>query len=73
MRKLNSLKTNKLGLLANNIYQMPGVGTLEIVIILAVLLAVALLFRTKISTFAESLFTKVFDEGFIGGLNKLKG
>lgn len=38
-----------------------GLGTLEIVIIIAVLLSVALLFREQLTGFANELMGKVFD------------
>lgn len=45
-----------------------GLGTLEIVIIIAVLLAVALLFREQIMSFAQNLMGKVFDGSILDGL-----
>jgi len=39
-----------------------GVGTLEIVIIIAVLLSVALIFRESITTYAKSMMQTVFNE-----------
>ncbi|NLJ70633.1 MAG: hypothetical protein GX328_04130 [Clostridiaceae bacterium] len=42
-----------------------GLGTLEIVLIIAVLVAVALIFRTQLSSFAKSLINKVFDYSII--------
>lgn len=65
MRNLNLQKRKNLWMLSGSKYQVPGVGTLEIVIILAVLLTIALLFRKQITTFTGNLFTKVFDEGFM--------
>ena len=44
-----------------------GIGTLEIVIIIAVLLAVALLFRESLMAFASNLISKVFDDGILAG------
>lgn len=40
-----------------------GLGTLEIVILIAVLLAVALLFNDQIRQFADKLFKAVFNDG----------
>lgn len=39
-----------------------GIGTLEIVIIIAVLLSVALIFRQSITTYAVNLMDIVFNE-----------
>ncbi|HHT24447.1 MAG TPA: hypothetical protein GXZ76_02860 [Clostridiaceae bacterium] len=46
-----------------------GLGTLEIVLIIAVLIAVALIFRTQLSSFAKSLINKVFDYSIIDGIS----
>lgn len=45
-----------------------AIGTLEVIVIIAVLLSVALLFRTQITAFARNLINKVFDDAYIGGL-----
>lgn len=45
-----------------------GIGTLEVVVIIAVLLAVALLFRTQIMEFATSLISRVFNFSILDGL-----
>lgn len=45
-----------------------GIGTLEVVVIIAVLLAVALLFRTQIMEFATSLLEQVFNFSILDGL-----
>ncbi|HZK41714.1 MAG TPA: Flp1 family type IVb pilin [Clostridia bacterium] len=42
-----------------------GLGTIEVVIIIAVLIAVALLFRREITSFAEDLMESVFDLGVL--------
>lgn len=39
-----------------------GASTLEVVVVIAVLLAIALLFNTQIRSFAQSLFSKVFND-----------
>lgn len=39
-----------------------GIGTLEVVIIIAVLLAVALIFRSSITAYAKNLMSIVFNE-----------
>lgn len=39
-----------------------GVGTLEIVIIIAVLLTIALIFRESITTYARNMMDTVFNE-----------
>ncbi|NLM19144.1 MAG: hypothetical protein GX217_03865 [Clostridiaceae bacterium] len=46
-----------------------GLGTLEIVLIIAVLIAVALIFRTQLSRFARSLINKVFDYSIIDDIS----
>lgn len=46
-----------------------GLGTLEIVLIIAVLVAVALIFRTQLSSFANSLINKVFDYSIIDDIS----
>ena len=42
-----------------------GFGTLEIVIIIAVLLTVAMLFRTTLSQYADDLMQTVFKDSII--------
>lgn len=42
-----------------------GFGTLEVVIIIAVLLAVALIFRKTLSDYASNLIEAVFDQSII--------
>lgn len=42
-----------------------GFGTIEVVIIIAVMLAVAFLFRTQISRFASRLIDRVFSDSII--------
>jgi len=42
-----------------------GMGTVEIVIIIAVLVGVALLFRGQITSFVESATDKIFNEDII--------
>lgn len=50
-------------------HDQKGLGTLEIVLIIAVLVAVALIFRTQLSSFAQSLINKVFDYSIIDGIS----
>lgn len=45
-----------------------GFGTLEVVIIIAVLLTVALIFRKTLSDYASSLINSVFDESIIDNM-----
>ena len=45
-----------------------GFGTLEVIIIIAILITVALLFRENIISFAESLINKVFSQSVISEL-----
>lgn len=47
--------------LQSKVQEKSGLGTLEIVIIIAVLLSVALLFRDQLTDFANELMGKVFD------------
>lgn len=42
-----------------------GMGTVEIVIIIAVLVALALVFRTALTGYAKNVMEFVFDEGKI--------
>lgn len=46
-----------------------GLGTLEMVLIIAVLLAVAFLFREQLSRFAKALMEKVFDHSLLDELS----
>ncbi len=48
--------------------QWDGFGTLEVIIIIAVLITVALLFRENIIAFARNLIEKVFTSSVIDGL-----
>lgn len=43
-------------------FSKKGVGTLEIVIIIAVLLSVALIFRESITAYAKNMIQTVFNE-----------
>ena len=45
-----------------------ALGTIEIVIIIAVLIAVALIFKEEITDFAEELMDKAFDSSIIDQL-----
>lgn len=54
--------------LGNKIRAAQGLGTVEIVIIIAVLLSVALLFREQITSFAQELMDKVFDSSIVDQL-----
>ncbi|HHX37674.1 MAG TPA: hypothetical protein GX717_06815 [Clostridiaceae bacterium] len=40
-----------------------GLGTLEVVVLIAILLAIALIFNENIRSFANKLFTSVFNDG----------
>lgn len=44
------------------LHKRNGIGTLEVVIIIAVLLAVALIFRGSITAYAKNLMGIVFNE-----------
>lgn len=47
---------------------LDGFGTIEVVIIIAVLITIALLFRENIIAFARSLINKVFQSSVINDL-----
>ena len=51
---------------------LDGFGTIEVVIIIAVLITIALLFRENIIAFARSLIDKVFRSSVINELNDQK-
>ena len=42
-----------------------GMGTVEIVMIIAALMCIALLFRREIGTFAQNIMDTVFDDSLI--------
>ena len=44
-----------------------GMGTVEIVIIIAILVALALIFRTALMGYAEKIMAYVFDDGNVIG------
>lgn len=44
-----------------------GMGTVEIVIIIAILVALALTFRSTLTSYAQSIMDYVFDEGKVIG------
>ena len=44
-----------------------GMGTVEIVMIIAALMCIALLFREQLFNFAQSIMDIVFDTGLISG------
>lgn len=44
-----------------------GMGTVEIVIIIAILVALALIFRTALMSYAGSIMDYVFDDGNVVG------
>lgn len=59
--QIRNFKTRELNLCRSR----AGFGTLEVVIIIAVLLAVALIFRKTLSDYASSLIEAVFDQSII--------
>lgn len=59
--QIRNFKTKKL----NSYRSRAGFGTLEVVIIIAVLLAVALIFRKTLSDYASNLIEAVFDQSII--------
>ncbi len=50
-----------------------GFGTLEVVIIIAVLLTVAMLFRTTLSNYADDLMQTVFKDSIIEEVDDFPG
>lgn len=44
-----------------------GFGTIELVIILAILVGIALLFKTQITTFVENIIQDIVDKDFTSG------
>lgn len=44
-----------------------GMGTVEVVIIIAILVALALVFRAALSGYANRIMTHVFDDGQVIG------
>lgn len=50
-----------------NVRNKRGMGTVEIVIIIAVLVALALIFREGLTRYASNVMQYVFDEGRITG------
>ena len=57
MKKSQSFKT-----VIHRLMNKMGFGTLEVVIIIAVLLSVALIFRSVLISYAQRLITSVFNE-----------
>ena len=56
MKRLNKYSLNK-----------KGMGTVEVVIIIAILVALALAFRTALTRYANSVMSYVFDDGKVIG------
>lgn len=52
-----------LNLMKNFIKEEDGMGTVEIVIIVAVLVAIALIFRKAIYNFVKEIVGKIFNDG----------
>lgn len=50
-----------------NLHSKKGMGTVEIVIIIAILVALALIFRTSLMTFAQNIMTAVFNDSNVIG------
>ncbi len=55
-----------LKLIKNFLKEEDGMGTVEVVIIVAVLVAIALVFRRAIFDFVQSIVDKIFGDG-VGG------
>lgn len=45
-----------------------GFGTIELVIILAILVGIALLFKTQITAFVENIINDIVDKDFTAGI-----
>ncbi|MBP5492848.1 MAG: hypothetical protein J6Y08_08395 [Clostridiales bacterium] len=58
MRKLNNLSF---------IRKRLGMGTVEVVLIIAILVALALTFRSALTRYANSIMSYVFDDGKVIG------
>ncbi len=52
-------------LIMSFIKEEDGLGTVEIVVIIAILIGIALLFKKQIFTFVKSLLDSIFGEGQI--------
>jgi len=52
-----------LGLIKNFIREEDGMGTVEVVIIVAVLVAIALILRKAIYNFVKEIVGKIFNDG----------
>lgn len=61
MKKLHALLQRKMT-------SREGFGTLEVVLIIAVLIAIALIFRESIMNFANNLIDSVFDQSIIDSI-----
>ncbi len=60
-KQSRSLKT----LIRDSIMEERGSAVLEVVIVIAVIMAVALLFNSELRSFAGSLFTSVFNDSSV--------
>lgn len=62
--QIKSKKASKAHMLRSRV----GFGTLEVVIIIAVLLTIALIFRKTLSDYASNLIEAVFDQSIIDNM-----
>ncbi len=63
VRKWHTSKTR--GIFQKSAADEKGSAVLEVVIVIAVVLAVALIFNSELRAFANSLFTSVFDDSSV--------
>lgn len=51
-----------------NLKNESGFGTIELVIILAILVGIALLFKTQITAFVENILSDIVNQDFTSGI-----
>ncbi len=56
----------------NLLRRKDGMGTVEVVILIAILAAVALIFKTQITEFVKGLIQKITEKDYIGYLYDMK-
>ncbi|WP_270810903.1 Flp1 family type IVb pilin [Hungatella effluvii] len=55
-----------MNLLKKFYYEEDGMGTVEIIMIIAALMCIALLFRKQIYAFADNIMKNVFKDSYVG-------
>jgi Flp pilus assembly pilin Flp len=72
MRRYNKGEKEMLNLLKNFIKEEDGLGTVEIVVIIAVLVGIALIFRDAIIKFVTDIMKSVFaDDSITNDINSI--